>query len=324
MTGRIPFIEAAAVQRLLGPGAAVEALRRTLREGFRPEDDHARIAALLEHGEFLLMPSEAGPDVGVKVLTVAPANPERGLARIQGLYLLMDADTLTPRCLVDGPALTDLRTAAVSLAATQDVLLRDDTPLDVALYGAGHQGSAHLRTLQEVLRGHRRIGSVTAIVRRPERVERIDGVTAVTGAGTEQAAAATAGAGLIVCTTTARSPLFDSAPVRDDAVVIAVGSHEPDARELDAALLGRSDVVVEDAATALRECGDVVMAVAEGALDRERLIPVADLLTGAAAPRGGRPVVFKSSGMPWEDLVVAAAVARAYDEHEHSGLRELP
>jgi hypothetical protein len=48
-----------------------------------------------------------------------------------------------------------------------------------------------------------------------------------------------------------------------DVVVVAVGSHEPDAREVDAPLLGRATVVVEDVGTALREAGDVVLAIAE-------------------------------------------------------------
>jgi ornithine cyclodeaminase len=56
--------------------------------------------------------------------------------------------------------------------------------------------------------------------------------------------------------------VFDSGLLRDDVVVVAVGSHEPDARELDGRLLGRASVVVEDVATALREAGDVVLAIA--------------------------------------------------------------
>ena len=88
-------------------------------------------------------------------------------------------------------------------------------------------------------------------------------------------------ADVVVCATSARAPLFDSALLRDDVVVVAVGSHEPDARELDAALLGRATVVVEDVATALREAGDVVLAIAEGALDPADLVPMRDVVTGA-------------------------------------------
>ena len=66
-------------------------------------------------------------------------------------------------------------------------------------------------------------------------------------------------ADLICCCTTAREPLFDSL-VGDHATVIAVGSHEPDARELDERLMRRATVVVESHATALGEAGDVIQA----------------------------------------------------------------
>jgi ornithine cyclodeaminase len=90
--------------------------------------------------------------------------------------------------------------------------------------------------------------------------------------------------------------------------VIAVGSHEPHVRELDAALLARATVVVEDPATALREAGDVILAVHEGALTPADLVGLADLVR---APRvGAAPRVFKSVGMAWQDLVVAAELHR--------------
>ena len=312
--GAIPYLTADDVRHRLAPAGAVEALREALRAGLRPEADHARIAEPLVNGELLLMPAEAGADAGIKVLSLAPDNPARGLARIQGLYILFDAETLTPRCLIDGPALTDLRTPAVSVAATLDALRRSGEPLDVVLYGAGHQGLGHLDTLRDTLAGHRPLGTVTAVVRRPDRVASHGDLTHVVGTGSAEAARATTAAGVIVCATTARQPLFDGALVRDDAVVIAVGSHEPDARELPAGLLGRAAVVVEDVTTALRECGDVVLAVAEGAIAATDLVPMADVVTGRIGLPADGPVVFKSSGMSWEDLVVATAVAGPGDE----------
>ena len=89
---------------------------------------------------------------------------------------------------------------------------------------------------------------------------------------------------LICCATTAREPLFDGARVADHATVVAIGSHERDAREVDSALAGRATVVVESRATALREAGDVVMAIAEGALDADALIELGSLVRGAAPP----------------------------------------
>ncbi|MET0887188.1 MAG: ornithine cyclodeaminase family protein, partial [Mycetocola sp.] len=83
------------------------------------------------------------------------------------------------------------------------------------------------------------------------------------------------------------------------------------ARELDSALMTRAQVVVEDVAVAVREAGDVVIPRAEGALSAESLVPLRDLATGQASVDHSRPRVFKSSGMSWEDLVIAEEVLRA-------------
>jgi len=116
-------------------------------------------------------------------------------------------------------------------------------------------------------------------------------------------------ADVICCCTTAREPLFDGALVADHAAVVAIGSHEPQAREVDDVLAGRATVVVESRASALREAGDVIAAVASGAIAEADLVTLAALVRGEAAPAPGRPRLFKSTGMAWEDAVVAAALA---------------
>lgn len=67
------------------------------------------------------MPAEVGADVGVKVATVrgSQAQAQGDLPRIQGVYLLFDGRTMRPVALVDGVALTLLRTAAVSALAVR-------------------------------------------------------------------------------------------------------------------------------------------------------------------------------------------------------------
>lgn len=310
MTSSPAYLDHGATMAAISPNQAVQALLDALRGGLRPDEDHPRIPVPLRNGEFLLMPSGSAHHAGVKVLTVAPDNPARGLDRIQGLYVLFDAQTLAPQMLLEGSALTMIRTAAVSIAAVRPALLDRTEAAHVVVYGTGPQGVAHVHTLRAVLAGRREIASVTMIARNPRRPEGMDDVNLATS-GSEQAQEATARADVIMCATTARTPLFDSRAVRDDAVVTAVGSHEPDARELDGALMGRAQVVVEDVATALRESGDVVMAIDEGALTAGDLITMAEVATGAAPLSPDRPVVFKSSGMSWQDLVIAGAIAGA-------------
>jgi ornithine cyclodeaminase len=292
----VRFLDADAVAAL-GPAAAVRAVIDALRGGLDPAADPPRVPVELTRGQFLLMPSEAPAAAGVKVVTVAPDNPTRGLPRIQAAYLLFDADNLALRAVLDGTALTTLRTPAVSVAAVLERL--PDRPLRVAVVGAGPQATGHVATLAAV----RPLEGATYLVRDPSRTP-LDAV----GLGSPRAGEALRSADVVVCATSARSPVFDSALLREDAVVVAVGSHEPDARELDAPLLGRATVVVEDVATALREAGDVVLAIAEGTLTPVDLVPMRDVVSGAVAVPADRPLVFKSVGMSWQDLVVATAV----------------
>lgn len=295
------FLDADAVAAL-GPAAAVRAITDALRGGLDPAADPPRVPVALTHGQFLLMPSEAPAAAGVKVVTIAPENPTHGLPRIQAAYLLFDRETLALRAILDGTALTTLRTPAVSVAAVLQRL--PDRPLRVAVIGAGPQATAHVSTLAAV----RSVEGATYLVRDPSRTA-LDAVKL----GSPQAEEALRSADVVVCATSARSPVFDSALLRDDAVVVAVGSHEPDARELDAPLLGRATVVVEDVTAALREAGDVVLAIADGTLTPTDLVPMRDVLTGAVTAPADRPLVFKSVGMSWQDLVIAAAVVDAAD-----------
>lgn len=109
---------------------------------------------------------------------------------------------------------------------------------------------------------------------------------------------------MICCATTARDPLFAGSHVKDGALVIAVGSHEPDAREVDDQLVNRAAVVVESRASAMREAGDLIAA----GLPAEQLVTLAELVAGAQIPPA-RPRLFKSTGMSWEDTVIASALA---------------
>jgi ornithine cyclodeaminase len=290
----VRFLDADAVAAL-GPAGAVAAITDALCGGLDPAADIPRMAVGLAHGQFLLMPAETPAAAGIKVITVAPRNRE--LPRIQGVFLLFDRETLALRAALDGPALTTLRTPAVSVTAVLPRL--PERPLRVAVVGAGPQATGHVATLAAV----RPLAAATYLVRDPSRTS-----LAAVGLGSAEAGEALRTADVVVCATSARSPVFDSSLLRDDAVVVAVGSHQPDARELDAALLGRAAVVVEDVGTALREAGDVVLAIAEGALSPDDLVPMRDVVTGAAALPADQPVVFKSVGMSWQDLVVAEAV----------------
>lgn len=301
----IPYIDADTLTSLLSWRAAGDALEAALRAGLDPAASRPRSSVATSAGELLLMPAESADAVGVKLLSLAPANPSAGLPRIQGLYVLFDAATLTPRLLIEGSALTSLRTPAVSALAVRYLAAPDARV--VAVFGTGPQALAHVRAVAAI----RPITSVRVVSRRPSGADGLcaalqdQGLTARPG-GVETVR----DADIVLCATTSPVPVFDGDLLADHACVVAIGSHRPGVRELDERVFARAArVVVEDRDTALREAGDVVMAVAGGALVASDLIDLAEMLCAPAVPGIS---VFKSVGMGWQDLVVAEAARAAW------------
>ena len=314
----LPFLDEATLHRLVDPEAAVDALEQALLDGRAPGSTPPRSHVEAAHGQVLLMPSEIGAWWGLKAVSIAPENPAAGLPRIQGLYLLMDAGTLTPRLLVDAVALTTLRTPAVSALALRHLVPGPVRRLVV--FGTGPQGLGHVAALHATGPDRAPLDRVTLVCRDAGR-----GTVAAQGFRAEHpgapelevlaaddpgVTAALAGADVVVCATTAREPLFDSAVLGAQACVVAVGSHEPVAREVDSALVARATVVVESPLAGPREGGDLVIPQQAGELpDGFRAHDLADLVRGAVPVEAGRPRFFKSCGEAWEDLVVASLAA---------------
>ena len=250
------------------------------------------------------MPSEWAGVMGVKLATIAPHNPDRGLPRIQGVYVLFEAGTLAPRALVDGIALTSLRTAAVSALAVS--LLAREQARRLVVFGSGPQAWSHVQALCTI----RPVDHVTVVARDEDRLQAFVGRCRAVGLEAEAgAASAIEAADLVCCCTTAREPLFDGSSVAPGTTVVAVGSHEPEARELDEQLMARSLIVVEARSAALREAGDVIQAIAAGACEPDSLRTIDELVRGEVELEPDRPHVFKSTGMAWEDAVVAGELS---------------
>jgi len=305
----LPYFDAAQVRARAPWRAAVDALAAALRDDVDPEQDGPRVFSPAPGGEFLLMPASGARYSGVKALTVAPGNPARGLEKIQGVYVLYCSDTLAPVALLDGTELTAIRTPAVTLLAVTRILAATpggapENP-SVLVFGAGVQALNHLRAAHALLPGAR----LGVVGRSEDRVRVLVETLAAEGVDVEARSAADVDtADVILCATTSTTPLFDGAAVAPDAVVAAVGQHGLDAREVDAALVRRSDVVVEGRASALREAGDLIPARSAEEWQRIRPANLRDLVVDGIARTPGKPCLYAGVGMAWEDLVTAAMV----------------
>ena len=304
MTASRPeVLDAEAVRARLSVSDAADALAARLRDDPPAADRPPRTRVDTRTGQVLLMPDESRDHVGVKLVSIARGNPALGLPAIQGSYLLLDAETLTPRAVIDAAELTLLRTSAVSLLGVR--LLGPVARPRVTVVGAGPQAVAHLRALATLDPAALRLAVRDASRAAPARAALAEAapdiaVDVVVGVPVRES-------DVVVCATTARVPVFESAALAGSAVVVAVGSHEPDARELDTALLARSWVVVESREVARREAGDVVLAERETGRDLVAA-DLGELVRGDGVPDLSRPRVLKTVGEAWEDLTVATAL----------------
>ncbi|MGO1544687.1 MAG: ornithine cyclodeaminase family protein [Gulosibacter sp.] len=305
----IPHITTQHIRKHVTYRNAIDSLKDALLNGVEPAEDFAReILPLADEKQLLFMPSQTSRWVGAKLISVNPGNFGRNKDRVQGLYLLMDAETTTPRAIIDGAELTSIRGASVSMVVADQLLPRD--PVRMLMYGYGSQARSHTLAIKSIRPTMERM-VVTG--RNPEKAEMFaanaseHGWFARTGLSIDPNSIIK-DSEVIVCATGASDPLFDSDEVKPGTLVIAVGSHNHDQRELDAKLIARSNVIVEDVETAMREAGDIVLAAKEGAIDADSLIPMRDFVRGERKIDPSKPTVLKTVGMSWQDLVVAGEI----------------
>lgn len=316
MTAR--FITAEEITNSFSYLSAVKAIEEALLGGLDPAGDLPRSILPIEKGELLLMPSTSVEGSGIKVLTIAPNNPTLNEPRIQGIYLLFDKDNLAISSILDGAALTTYRTPAISFAAVRKGLELSRGEISVVVFGSGPQAISHIQTLAAL---DVKVTCVVFVDRDIEKAQKripdvaqmgltSDCAIQILGAESHEVNQHLQQADLVIAATTARTPLFDSTHLKQSVIVIAVGSHEPDVREIDSKLIARAQVVVETRASALREAGDVIMAIGDGSISAQSLHELADVVCGRTTLNREQPIFFKSSGMSWEDLVIARAIER--------------
>lgn len=245
--------------------------------------------------------------LGLKAISVFPGNHGTAFDSHQGVVLLFEPVHGCLRAIVDATAITAIRTAAVSGAATR-ALARPDAD-SLAILGAGVQGTAHL----EAMRGVRPLRRVRVWSRSAERAKRLAGGAAggleIEAVPTPQEAVR--GAAIVCATTSAREPVLRGAWLEPGVHVNAVGACVPAARELDTEAIRRARLFVDHRAAALKEAGDLLIPIAEGAVAAEHVqAEIGDVLAGLHPGRrsGDEITVFKSLGLAVEDLSAAARV----------------
>jgi ornithine cyclodeaminase len=310
-------LDAPTVRRLLPMDRCIDVMTDALAGLARGEAANPlrSIAELpYERAWLALMPgAQAAPGAfGVKVISLFPGNREVGLETHQGLVLLFEAEHGRPVAIVEASEVTAIRTAAVSGAATR-LLARPDAD-DLAIIGSGTQARTHLDAMLAV----RPVRRVRAWSPTRERLEAFvaqaaaDHGVEVTATDTPEQAVREA---TLVCTVSgAVEPVVRGAWLSAGVHVNAVGSALPTARELDADAVRRSRLYVDRRESALNEAGDILLAIAEGAIDEGHILAeLGEVLVGDAPGRtdAEQVTLFKSLGLAVEDVAAARAVVEA-------------
>lgn len=245
---------------------------------------------------FGVMPAVYGDVLGAKLVTVFPDNPRQGLPSHLGTIVLFRSKTGEPIAVIDGRLITELRTAAVTAAATK-ALARPDARV-LAVLGTGVQARAHVQALRLV----RRFDEIRVWGRTPEHVRQF---AVETGATPMAAGDAVRGADVVVTVTGAGEPVLRGSWLSEGTLVNAVGAVGAQRRELDDDVM-RGSVIVDSRAAAMQESGDILLA---GATIYAEL---GEVLAGTKPrPPAAQVTVFKSLGLAVEDLAAARLVYRA-------------
>ena len=324
---RLLVLSAEDVHALLGYDDCAEAMRgalialasgraeQPLRTIIKP-DGAAGLMALMP--SYLTGENALDAAYGLKAICITPGNPAAGLDTHQGVVLMSSGPTGEPLALLNASAVTEIRTAAVSVVATELLALPDAGEL--AVIGAGVQARAHILALD----GARELSQIRVAGRDAAKAESfaaaLDGQTRAPVRACGTAREAVAGAGIIVTATSSAQPVLARDWIEPGAHLNAVGACLPHQRELDTATVAAGVLFADRRDSLLAESGDYRLAVADGATTQIRA-ELGELLLGTATGRASADeiTIFESLGLAVEDLAAAGYAYRKAVELQGTG-----
>lgn len=254
--------------------------------------------------------------LGVKLVGGYLDNPSlHGLPVVQATILLNDGTNGTTLAVMDGTFITAMRTGATSGVATK-YLARADA-VTAGIIGAGVQARTQLAAVCAV----RPITSARVFSRSAERraafAEAMAAELGIDVSPVDSAEAAVRGSDVVCTASTSKTPVVVGEWFEPGAHINGVGSHSVDARELDAATVLRSKVVVDTMDAAMAEAGDLLMPIADGLITQDHITAaLGEIVTGQKPGResDSEITLFKSQGLAIQDVATAALVYRIANE----------
>jgi ornithine cyclodeaminase/alanine dehydrogenase-like protein (mu-crystallin family) len=311
-----------AVRRLLPMKDCIALLRDAMVRAIDP-DARLPLRSFLpipgrEDGMGIMPGYLPGADVlGAKVITVFPANFERGLPSHQGVVLMFDTDTGRPAALVDGGEVTAIRTAAATALAT-DILARPDAAM-LTILGYGEQARQHLESISLVrdLKGVRVWGR--SIERATAFAEREGAAFPFPVQPVASLADAISGADIVCATTASTDAYLPGALFEPGMHVNLVGSSRATEREADDEAVVRARVYVDYLPSTMAQAGEILSVLRAGLIGEDHIVgQVGEVIAGTAPGRTdpGQITLYKSLGIAAQDL---ACVDHLYRQAQSQG-----
>jgi len=310
----IRYISAEEVNAACTMGEAIEAMRTAFAElssgdATVPVRTHIPLPS---GGDALFMPAYS-PALGrhaIKVASVHPEIPGRGLEHVQATIVHFDSRTGAPVAILEGKSVTAIRTGAGSGLAT-DLMARKDSSVAVVI-GTGRQAETQIEAVCSV----RPIERVYCIGRSGDRAARFAAemsrrIGVDVRVASDRSALREAD---IVCTaTTSTTPVLDLEDVKPGAHINAIGTHRPTASEIGADLILASRIVVDHKASCMKEAGDILIPISKGMISESHIVgELGQVVSGAVKgrTRADERTLFKSVGNAIQDLYLAEVIVR--------------
>jgi ornithine cyclodeaminase/alanine dehydrogenase-like protein (mu-crystallin family) len=225
---------------------------------------------------------------------------------VVSLYSMQTGDLLA---LIEGDYLSQRRTGAASGVATKYMACA--SAKTAGIIGTGWQAQAQLEAIAAV----RKLQSAAVYGRDAARREKFARemterlkIPVRVAAGS---ADAVQGADIVCAATTSSQPVLFGADLAVGTHVNAIGANHMRKRELDSAAVLKADVVVVDSIEqSKQEAGDLVLGFASEAERWDRVVELAQVVTGKAVARttDSQVTLFKSNGIAVWDLAAAMSV----------------
>jgi ornithine cyclodeaminase len=298
--------------------AAMKQAYAALSAGTAEVPLRTRLAVQPNEGMSILMPAfvdeKEGQSLAVKIVSLFNKNPKRGLPLILATVLVFDPQTGALEAVLEGGAVTAIRTGAGCGAAT-DLLARSDAKT-LAVFGAGVQSRTQLLAACEVR------DIETAWVYSPNADQVKAFIAELAGKGRvpkDLRAAASAqeavqNADIISAATTSHTPVFADGDVRPGTHINAAGTHTADGIEVPETTIARSRVTVDSRSSTPVESGEIAIPLKKGLIKESDIAEIGEVVLGKAKGRSSAEQItfFKSVGVAVQDALAGRlAVANA-------------